>query len=165
VVDAGGKYARPVRFRPIRLVAAALAVALLAAFGGTEERPPLRVLFVGNSLTAWNDLPSYRRSALTDVIASYRNAAAAAGAVLLPAGQAWRAAWRRNPKLKLHGPDGFHPSATGTYLAALTVFAGLTSTSPVGLPRVVATTSARVALTPKMAKTLQLSAAEALKAR
>ena len=99
------------------------------------------------------------------MIASYRNAAAASGAVLLPAGQAWRAAWRRNPKLKLYGPDGFHPSATGTYLAALTVFAGLTSTSPVGLPRVVATTSARVALTPKVAKTLQLSAAEALKAR
>ena len=78
---------------------------------------------------------NYRRSALPASIASYRNAAAASGAVLLPAGDAWRIAWRRNAKLKLYGPDAFHPSAMGTYLAALTVYGGLTRTSPVGLPR------------------------------
>ena len=33
-----------------------------------------------------------------------------ASATLLPAGPAWLAAWRRVPKLRLYGPDGFHPS-------------------------------------------------------
>jgi hypothetical protein len=240
---------------PLRLLAAALAVALLVALGGTEgQRPPLRVLFLGNSLTAWNELPemvaalgrarnvpiefeavtpggndlsdhwnhgpslerlrsgrwdvvvlqqgpstlpesqahlkewasrwaaeirtngatpalygvwpeNYRRSALSSSIASYRNAAVASSALLLPAGDAWRIAWRRNGKLKLYGSDGFHPSSVGTYLAALTVYAGLTRTSPVGLPGALSTPAVRVALSAKTARTLQLSAAEALRGR
>ncbi len=84
---------------------------------------------------------NYRRSVLPVVIASYRNAASASGALLLPAGQAWSSAWRRNAKLKLYGPDAFHPSAMGTYLAALVVFCGLTEATPVGLPRTLRTTS------------------------
>ena len=51
-------------------------------------------------------------------------------ATLLPAGPAWLAAWRRSPKLRLYGPDGFHPSVLGTTLAALVVYARLTGTSP-----------------------------------
>ena len=108
---------------------------------------------------------NYRRSALPASIASYRNAAIASGAVLLPAGDAWRIAWRRNPKLRLYGPDAFHPSAAGTYLAALTVYAGLTRTSPVGLPRTLSTATMKVNLPAKTARTLQLSAAEALRGR
>jgi len=104
----------------------------------------------------------YRRYALPAVIASYRNAARASGSVLLPAGDGWRVAWRRSPSLRLYGPDGFHPSTTGTYLAALTVYAGLTKTSPVGLPRTVEAGSVKVSLTARAARTLQLSAAEAL---
>ena len=108
---------------------------------------------------------NYRRSALPASIASYRNAAAAAGATLLPAGDAWRIAWRRNAKLKLYGPDAFHPSAMGTYLAALTVYAGLTQTLA-GRPAAHALdANAKVALTAKTARTLQLSAAEALRGR
>ena len=239
----------------LRLLAAALVAALLVAFGGSEsQRPPLRVLFLGNSLTAWNELPemvaalgkargipiefeavtpggydlsdhwngglslerlraqrwdvvvlqqgpsalpesqaqlkewasrwsaeirdngarpalyqvwpeNYRRSVLPVVIASYRNAASASGALLLPAGQAWSSAWRRNAKLKLYGPDAFHPSAMGTYLAALVVLGGLTEATPVGLPRTLRTTSVRLALSAKTAKTLQLAAAEALRGR
>ena len=237
-----------------RLLVALLAALVLVGFGEAEsQRPPLRVLFLGNSLTAWNDLPemvaalgrargvaiefeavtpggyslddhwyngslehlraqkwdavvlqqgpsalpesqselkasaqrwadeirangatpalygvwpeNYRRSALPASIASYRNAAIASGAVLLPAGDAWRIAWRRNAKLKLYGPDAFHPSATGTYLAALTVYAGLTKTSPVGLPRTLSSATVKVALPAKTARTLQLSAAEALRGR
>jgi len=74
-------------------------------------------------LTVWPE--SYRKSALVDVIASYRRAAQAAGAELLPAGDAWRLAWRCAPKLSLYGPDGFHPAALGTYAAALVVYGRL----------------------------------------
>jgi hypothetical protein len=193
---------------------AGIAAALLAAGGAGASRPTLHVLFVGNSLTATNDLPavvgglarshgrtleyrtiafggyaledhwaqgdaraalstrhwdvvvmqqgpsalpesqanlrawairwadeaarfgtkvalltvwpeSYRRSALVDVITSYRRAAEAAGATLLPAGDAWRLAWRCEPRLPLYGPDGFHPGTLGTYAAALVVYGRL----------------------------------------
>lgn len=77
---------------------------------------------------------SYRREAFPDVSASYRLAAEDVGGVLLPVGDAWLAAWRRNPALPLYGSDGFHPTLTASYLAALTIYAGLTGGSPVGLP-------------------------------
>jgi hypothetical protein len=70
-------------------------------------------------LTVWPE--SYRRQVLPDVITSYRAAAAAAGADVYPAGDAWFAAWRCDPKLAFYGPDGFHPSRLGTYVAALVV--------------------------------------------
>lgn len=82
-------------------------------------------------LTVWPE--SYRRSALTEVITSYRRAAAAAGAELLPGGLAWRLAWRCDPQLALYGPDGFHPSRLGTYTAALTVFGRLFRAPLLGL--------------------------------
>lgn len=113
--------------------------------------------------TVWPE--SYRQHALPTVIASYRAAAEAARAELLPAGAAWRDAWRRNRKLALYGPDGFHPSTTGSYLAALVLYAGLTETSPVGLPRSLRTPRVKVALSATVARTLQLAARTALAAR
>jgi hypothetical protein len=74
-------------------------------------------------LTVWPE--SYRRSALGAVIASYRNAARAAGADLFPAGDAWRRAWACDRNVQLYGSDGFHPSRLGTYLAALVVYGRL----------------------------------------
>ena len=65
---------------------------------------------------------------------SYTNAAADVGGVLLPAGDAWRAAWKRDPALALYGPDEFHPSAAGSYLAALVMVNRLFNIAPVGLP-------------------------------
>ena len=53
---------------------------------------------------------------------------------LLPAGDAWREAWRRGPSLTLYADDGFHPSGLGSYLAALTIWRGLSTQSAVGLP-------------------------------
>jgi hypothetical protein len=64
---------------------------------------------------------------------SYRDAAEAADAELYPAGEAWRAAWRADPSLPLYDADGFHPSAMGSYLAALTIYHGLTGRPVVGL--------------------------------
>jgi hypothetical protein len=74
-------------------------------------------------LTVWPE--SYRRSALTEVIASYRRAATTAKAELLPGGDAWRRAWHCDPGTPLYGRDGFHPSELGTYTAALVVYGRL----------------------------------------
>ena len=65
---------------------------------------------------------------------SYALAARDVSGWFLPAGEAWRAAWRGDPSLALYGGDGFHPTAAGSYAAALTIFAGLSGRSPVGLP-------------------------------
>ena len=40
---------------------------------------------------------------------SYAAAAGAVGGLLIPAGDAWREAWRRDSRLALYGPDGFIP--------------------------------------------------------
>lgn len=56
---------------------------------------------------------------------SWRIAAAKAPALLLPAGDAWRAAWKIDPSLPLYGEDGFHPSRAGSYLAALVIYDAL----------------------------------------
>lgn len=203
----------------LRAAVAILAALALAAPAGGGQAPPLRVLFVGNSLTAANDLPayvgalaaargrtldaktiapggysledhwnggiapadlasgswdvivmqqgpsalreseanlkvwatrfadaaravgttpalltvwpeSYRFGELGAVMGSYRRSAKAARAVLLPAGDAWRAAWSCRGSLPLYGQDGFHPSRLGTYLAALVVWARLFHDSP-----------------------------------
>jgi hypothetical protein len=74
-------------------------------------------------LTVWPE--SYRRGALTEVIASYRRAATSAKAELLPGGDAWRRAWHCEPGTPLYGRDGFHPSELGTYTAALVVYGRL----------------------------------------
>lgn len=228
---------------PARLLVVVLAVLSLGGNAQAASPPPLRVLFVGNSLTATNDLPgivsalgkasrfrdvevrtlapggwsledhwelgeaprvlasqrwdaivlqqgpsalpesqvnlrtwatriatearargtrpalftvwpeSYRFAVFPDVLASYRNAARAARAELFPAGDAWRAAWKRDPKLPLYGSDGFHPSRLGSYLAAVVIYAGLVKASPVGLPR--------LWVSAKRARVLQAAAADA----
>jgi lysophospholipase L1-like esterase len=101
----------------------------------------------------WPDSAFGVRWSFPAVVHSYRQAAQAAHATFLPAGEAWQAAWRRNARLPLYGPDGFHPSKLGTTLAALVIYARLTHTAP-----------ARVALpyTPRTAKLLRAAAAEAL---
>jgi hypothetical protein len=64
------------------------------------------------------------------VVASYDAAAKAVSGMLLPAGSAWLAARRIDPKLELYGPDRFHPSPLGSYLAALVIEAALTERQP-----------------------------------
>ena len=53
-------------------------------------------------------------------------AARTVGGVLLPVGQAWVAAWAKDPQLPLYGPDGYHPGELETYLAALVIYEGIT---------------------------------------
>ncbi len=57
---------------------------------------------------------------------SYQVAARAVDGVFLPAGEAWHSALRRHPGLPLYGPDSFHPSPMGSYLAALAIYEQLT---------------------------------------
>lgn len=95
---------------------------------------------------------------------SYRTAARDVGGLLLPVGEAWRAAWSRNPKAELYSSDGFHPTAEGSYLAALVMFEALYGHTPVGLPARVPEnrgTPALVDLPPAEARLLQEAAAEA----
>jgi hypothetical protein len=77
---------------------------------------------------------SNRRDAFDAVSRSYVQAAEGVGGMLMPVGEAWRGAWRRDPGVPLYGPDGFHPTPTGTYLAALVIYQQITGRSPVGLP-------------------------------
>ena len=74
-------------------------------------------------LTVWPE--GWRVAALPEVIRGYARAAAAADAVLFPAGAAWQLAWRCNARAPLYGPDDFHPSPTGTYAAALVLYGRL----------------------------------------
>ena len=104
-------------------------------------------------LGAWPE--AARREALQGAIDSHAEAASASDATLLPVAAAWRAALRRDSRLELYGPDGFHPSQLGTRLAALVVYAGLTGADPARLPLEVDDTVAPV---------LRAAAAEALAA-
>lgn len=78
---------------------------------------------VGARTALYSVWPSRARSKDFDGVSeSYEIAAKDVGALLMPAGEAWRAAWRRDPALPLYDRDGFHPSQLGSCLAALVVF-------------------------------------------
>ncbi len=99
--------------------------------------------------------PSSNRPGDRDgVRTSYTAAANATDGVLAPAGEAWRAAWRRDQNLALYDPDGVHGSRLGTYLAAVTVYEQLFRKSPLQLP-------APSGMSPSTAQLLHEAAAEA----
>lgn len=63
-----------------------------------------------------------RRGDFPGVRQSYAAAAKAVGGILMPAGDAWLAAWKADENLPLYGADGFHPSPMGSYLAAMVIY-------------------------------------------
>ena len=77
---------------------------------------------------------SSRFHVFDDVRDSYQIAAEEVEGLFLPAGEAWRAAWDADPQLLLYGPDGYHPSELGTYLAALVMYEGITGQDARSLP-------------------------------
>ena len=91
---------------------------------------------------------------------SYSTAAELVDGLLFPAGEAWRVAWELDPDLELYGPDAFHPSALGSYLAAVVMYEQLSGRDPRDLPTTVATTLAEE-LTPELATFLHEIAVEA----
>jgi len=54
-------------------------------------------------------------------------------AIVAPVGLVWDKV-RTNPKIDLYADDGGHPSAMGSYLTAVTLYATLMSENPLGLP-------------------------------
>jgi len=63
---------------------------------------------------------------------SYRLAAQDVRGYMLPGGEVWRAAWKRDPTLRFYS-DGLHPSPLGSYAVALSIVALLYDRSAVGL--------------------------------
>jgi hypothetical protein len=78
--------------------------------------------------------PRDRLAFLPDVTGSYRLAAQDVGGRLVAVGEAWAAAWARDPSLPLYGGDRFHPSPAGTYLAAVLFVEALTGRALDALP-------------------------------
>ena len=115
---------------------------------GPSALPESRVLFrdyvkrfaadaahVGARTALYMVWPSKARERDFDAVSeSYALAAQDVAGTLLPAGDAWREAWRRDPSLTLYADDGFHPSGLGSYLAALTIWRGLSGQLAIGLP-------------------------------
>jgi hypothetical protein len=75
-----------------------------------------------------------RRGDFPGVSQSYAAAAKAVTGLLLPAGEAWRAAWAVDPGFPLYNPDGFHPSPMGTYLSALVIYEQIFAAAPPAVP-------------------------------
>jgi hypothetical protein len=100
------------------------------------------------------------------VSASYAAAARDVGGFLLRAGDAWRAAWAIDPSLALYGPDGFHPSELGSYLAALVIHQGLTGQAPlVPAPSLLVGPNREIRLDARTAETLARAAAAVVAVR
>lgn len=67
-------------------------------------------------------------------LASYAAAAEAVNGLLIPAGEAWRAARDEDPTLNFTLIDGFHPSLLGSVVVAYAVWHAIGGRTPVGLP-------------------------------
>jgi hypothetical protein len=123
---------------------------LLAAEAASAGARPLFLM-----TWARRDVPG-DQAGLTD---AYCGLAGELGAEVAPAGLAFELARERHPEIGLYHPDGSHPSAAGTYLAALLVYARLAGESPLGLPR---DPTALVTLPEDDARRLQQVAADVL---
>lgn len=95
-------------------------------------------------------------------LASYRAAADAVDGVLVPAGEAWRAARARDSTLALTSGDGFHPSLLGSVIAAYAIWHALTERTPVGLPPTIESDRVeRITMSAALAALVQQAVAEA----
>ena len=92
-------------------------------------------------------------------IESYTLAASDVSGILLPVAASWKKAWEADATLQMYA-DGLHPSGTGAYLAAATIYSKLLNKSPVGLPLAVrARSGAYISVTPNVGAILQNAAA------
>lgn len=67
-------------------------------------------------------------------IANYTAAADAKSAALYPVAHAFRALAQSHPDIALYGPDAFHPSYAGSWLAAMTIVATIFDQDPLTHP-------------------------------
>lgn len=94
---------------------------------------------------------SHQREGFLLAATSYREAAAAAGAEINPAAEAWALALHRQPQLKLYAADGLHATELGAFLAAMTIARGLTGLDPALVPAQLKLKSGRVVAVPEEA--------------
>lgn len=92
---------------------------------------------------------------------SYQAAVAAVSGTFLPAGVAWQEALASDPNLPLYGPDNFHPSPLGTYLAAITIYGTLTGFDPRKLPALAHANGSPINVPAATVRLLQQAAREA----
>jgi hypothetical protein len=115
-------------------------------------RPALYMVWPDRSRLAYFD----------DVREAYSLTASDVGGMFIPAGEAWRAAWRRDPNAPLYSFDDFHPSVAGSYAAALSIYGMLYRRAPKGLPAKLAIAGGHSVEVPEpLAKLLQDAATEA----
>jgi len=99
-----------------------------------------------------------RQEAWDSVTESYAAAAAAARALLLPAGEALRSAYTTDAGLPLFDADGFHPLPLGSFGVALVIYAAAADVSPAGLASAAGVTS----YPPSQVSVLEFAAADAI---
>lgn len=75
-------------------------------------------------------------AAFQDGVTHYRAAADAAKSAFYPASEAWLEAWRLDPQIPLYSKDDFHPSPTGSLLAALVITATIYDVDATTLPNI-----------------------------
>lgn len=92
---------------------------------------------------------------------AFQDAANAVHGVFLPAGIAWQLALARDSSLALYGPDNFHPSPLGSYLAAITIYEKLTGHDARTLPPVASMDGVPLDAQPATVRLLQEAAHEA----
>jgi hypothetical protein len=93
---------------------------------------------------------------------SYQVAARDVNGAMIPSGEVWRAAWKRDSSLPFYSPDGLHPSGLGSYAMALSLLGILYDRSVVGLPSTLQLTSGeRLEINPSVAAIVQQAADEA----
>lgn len=126
------------------------------------RRFAVEVTRVGARIAFYSVWPPSDRAGFFDAVTgSYAVAADSTDGLLYPAGEAWRAAWRRDRSLELYGKDGFHPTPLGSYLAALVIHGQLTGNSTEEPPRSFDWSGGHLALTESQALILGAAAAEA----
>ena len=96
-----------------------------------------------------------------EVRVSFEAAALGVGGVFVPAGEAWRTVQHSNPEQSLYGPDGFHPSPVGTFLAALVIYERITGRDPRTLPAQAFSAGRALALPEATIRALQSAAHDA----
>ena len=75
----------------------------------------------------------YEANMINKISSLYINAGKENNVKVIPVGIGFENAYKENPNIQLHNPDGTHPSLLGTYLAACIVYGVLYDDSPVGI--------------------------------
>lgn len=93
-----------------------------------------------------------------DIEASFEQAAGAVSGALFPVAEAWRAALVTDATVALYATDGFHPTPTGTFLAALVIYERVTGRDARTLPPRAFAGGAPLALSETTVRALQAAA-------